>query len=94
MLDEESGGARNYGIPANCGNARLSIWHWVDQMGDKFPGFIPYNYKMNNPVRFIVPSIMEPDDIIFNILKEDLTSNELGRIVTDKFEITSIAFHW
>ena len=51
-LDEETGlyyfGARYY-------DSRLSIWHGVDPLADKFPNLSPYVYVANNPLRFIDP---------------------------------------
>ncbi len=36
----------------------------VDPLADKYPGWNPYNYTLNNPVRLIDPDGMEADDIV------------------------------
>jgi len=49
-LDDESGlyyyGARYY-------DPRSSVFLGVDPMSDKFPGWSPYTYTLDNPIRFI-----------------------------------------
>jgi RHS repeat-associated protein len=51
-LDEETGlyyyGARYY-------DPRTSIWQSVDPRGDQTPGWSPYNYTLDNPVKLIDP---------------------------------------
>lgn len=61
-LDEETGwyyyGARYY-------DARTSVWLSVDPLAEKYPGWSPYNYTLQNPVRFIDPNGKGPTDIIY-----------------------------
>jgi len=58
-LDQETGwyyyGARYY-------DPQVSTWLSVDPLAEKYPAFSPYNFTMNNPVRFIDPTGMGPDD--------------------------------
>lgn len=34
---------------------RFSFWYGVDPLAEKFPGFSPYNYCLNNPVMLVDP---------------------------------------
>ncbi len=58
-VDEETGlyyfGARYY-------DSRISLWYGVDPRADKYPGWNPFNYTMNNPIRFIDPTGMETEE--------------------------------
>lgn len=58
-LDSDTGlyyyGARYY-------NPRLSIWYGVDPMAEQTPNWSPFVYTFNNPVRYVDPSGMIPED--------------------------------
>ncbi|MFH0736283.1 MAG: putative toxin [bacterium] len=41
-------GARYY-------NSKIGLWNSVDPLADKYPGWSPYNYTLNNPLKFIDP---------------------------------------
>ena len=59
-LDDETGlyyyGARYY-------DPRTSVWLSTDPMQEKYPGFSTYAYTFNNPIKFIDPTGMEPDNV-------------------------------
>ncbi len=58
-MDEDTGlyyGAR-YGVCPDklIGNPRVSMWWGVDPLAHKAPGWTPYRYAFNNPIRIIDP---------------------------------------
>jgi len=48
-------GARYY-------DPKLSIWMSVDPLAGKYPAWSPYNYTMNNPIKFIDPDGRDVDE--------------------------------
>lgn len=50
-------GARYY-------NPRLSVWYGVDPLAEEFPSWSPYVYTFNNPIRYIDPTGMAPEDVL------------------------------
>ncbi|WP_369412526.1 RHS repeat-associated core domain-containing protein [Mesonia aestuariivivens] len=58
-LDDETG---NYYYGARYYNPKWSIWLSVDPMAEKYPGWSPYNYTLNNPVNFTDPTGMSVEE--------------------------------
>src|SRR5690606_11810684 len=82
-LDDETG---NYYHGARYYDPKTSIWLSVDPLASEMPSWSPYNFTFNNPLRYVDPLGLSPDDIIFNSIDKDGNKTELGRIVTDKFD--------
>jgi RHS repeat-associated protein len=58
--EDENTGLYYYG--ARYYDPRISLWHGVDPLAEVFPSFSAFNYVMNNPVRFIDPTGMNPEE--------------------------------
>ncbi len=59
MLDGETG---NYYYGARYYDPKLSVWLSVDPLAEQAPGWSPYRYGFNNPVRYTDPTGMFEDD--------------------------------
>ncbi|MCB9306039.1 MAG: hypothetical protein H6565_05545 [Lewinellaceae bacterium] len=40
---------------------RTSMWESMDQLAEKYPGWSPYNYTLNNPVKYVDPDGRESE---------------------------------
>jgi RHS repeat-associated protein len=57
-FDQETG---NYYYGARYYKPKTSLWLSVDPLAEKFPGWSPYNFVMNNPINFIDPDGRAPE---------------------------------
>ena len=83
-LDEETG---NYYYGARYYNPKVSQWLSVDPLAEKYAGFSPYNYTLNNPVMLVDPNGMSVDP--FTKVSQNTSQPSLPSTFTPLYIATS-----
>lgn len=71
---------------ANLDPTLMSRWMNPDPLSDEFPDKSPYNFVNNNPIRYIDPLGLAPEDIIIHFTDENGNKQQVNYVYGQEYD--------